>query len=167
MRLYTSFKSYYFYSCYLKAIKNKKDKFKIPLKDYSRIINMAHELISKGMIEDKFIFKPPYLHCKFRVKKYKQPIKLDENGKIIKSNLPVNWKETNEYWKKNPIAKEKKILIYHLNDHSDGFRYRFSKNRRSNDNKNLAYYSFLPTRKNNRMLAAFVLNPYNNIEFYE
>lgn len=142
-------------------------KKKLTPKQYGDIIRLSHALISKGIVEDNFIFSPPYLKCKFRIKKYKQKIKLDENGKIIKSNLPVNWKATKEFWQKNPKAKENKTLIYHLNDHSDGYRYRFSKVPIRQITKNLAYYNFKPCRQNDRALAKQILNPYNKVEYYE
>jgi hypothetical protein len=167
-RLISSINPYYFFSQYKKSVKNKHKRFNITRKQHSKILRLAHELISKGMIEDKFIFNPPYLACKFRVKRYKQPIKYDENGKIIKSNLPVDWKSTLNFWKINPQAKEEKKLIYYLNDHSDGYRYTFSKfKKRYCNNKNLKYFSFLATRTNNRALKDYILNPLNNIEYYE
>lgn len=156
-----------FYKDYLEKTKDKDKKYKVTSGQYSKVIKMAHDLIAKGIIEDNFIFSPPYLKCRIRIKKYKQPVKFDENGKIIKSNLPVNWKATKEYWEKNPIAKEKKILIYHLNDHSDGYRYRFSKFLRKDSNANLRYYNFKPSRRHDRALAKHILNPLSNSEYYE
>jgi|688.fasta_scaffold282318_2 hypothetical protein len=162
MKNLTSYPLSYFFKIFIS-----KSNKKITQKQYGDIIRLSHQLISKGIVEDNFIFSPPYLKCKFRIKKYKQKIKLDPTGKIIKSNLPVNWKATKEYWQKNPKAKENKVLIYHLNDHSDGYRYRFSKAPLRHSIKNLAYYNFKPCRNNDRALAKQILNPYNKTEYYE
>jgi hypothetical protein len=164
--LITDFSISYFFKSFKSKTKSKLS-YELTAKQYGDIIRLAHELISKGIIEDRFIFQAPYINCKFRIKKYKQKVKFDENGKIVKSNLPVNWKATNEYWEKNPKAKENKIVIYHLNDHSDGYRYRFYKSPMRKVIKNLIYYNFKPCRFNDRALGKFILNPYNKIEYYE
>lgn len=165
MRSYykTSLPLSYFYDKYQEKAKNKN----ITRIKYNKIINLAHELIVKGIIEDNFIFSPPYLPFKFRIRKYKQKIKYDKKNNIIKSNLPINWKATKDYWKNNPTAKDKKIVIYHLNDHTDGYRFRFYKYHRAVCLKVLRYYNFKPSRKNDRLLASHILNPLNHIEYYE
>lgn len=163
----TSYKINYYYKSYKSKTKDKNKNYNITAGQYGQIIKLAHTLIAKGIVEDNFIFNPPYLACKFRIKKYKQPIKFDSEGKIIKANLPVNWKATKEYWLKNPVAKEKKTLIYFLNDHSDGYRYRFSKFLKKDARGNLRYYNFKPSRKHDRALAKQILSPLKNTEYYE
>lgn len=49
--------------------------------------------------------------------KKKEPI-LNEDGKI--TNMPVDWKSTKELWARNPEAKEKKKVVFFLNEHTNG-----------------------------------------------
>lgn len=153
----------YFYNSYVKESGNKK----LTRLQYHNILKLSHDLIVKGIIEDNYIFSPPYINIKFRIRKYKQKIKFDKKNNIVRSNLPVNWKATKEYWEQNPQAKLKKTVIYHLNDHTDGYRFRFYKYYKAACPKNIRYYNFKPSRKNDRLLAKHILNPNTKYEYYE
>ena len=50
--------------------------------------------------------------------------KFDEEGNII-SGLSVDWKSTTDFWKEFPEEGEKKTLIYHTNDHTNGISYKY------------------------------------------
>lgn len=53
----------------------------------------------------------------------KQTPKIDEKtGQII--GLAPDWVKTKKLWDSNPEAKEKKEMIYHMNDHTNGIRYK-------------------------------------------
>lgn len=77
-----------------------------------------------------------------------------EDG-VIKGLAP-DWKSTNELWIKDPEAKEKKQLVYHFNEDTNGIRYKFSwsKSRVLVANKTL--YNLRMTRTNKRILSANV-----------
>lgn len=81
--------------------------------------------------------------------------------KIIKrkrdlTKLQPNWKATKELWLKSETAKLAKKIVYHLNDHSKGYYYKFywKKGRVSN----VSVYSFIPVRSAKRGLASSILN---------
>lgn len=70
------------------------------------------------------------------------------------NKLHPDWKRTNELWEKDPIAKEKKQLVYHLNEHSGGHYFRFYW--KKGMVKNISAYSFLPVRGVKSALATAV-----------
>jgi nucleoid DNA-binding protein len=81
--------------------------------------------------------------------------------KIIKkkrdlTKLRPNWVETKKLWETNPDAKLSKKIVYHLNEHSKGYYYKFywKKGRVSN----ISVYSFIPVRSAKRSLASCILN---------
>lgn len=76
----------------------------------------------------------------------------DEEG-IRKNSLPVDWKETKDLWAKCEECKEKKQLIYHLNEHTDGIRYKFKWRYVHSRNRNVYLYVLVMSRANKRKLA--------------
>ena len=81
--------------------------------------------------------------------------------KIVKrkrdlNNLKPNWKATKDLWSKDDIAKENKKIVYHLNEHSNGFFYRFFWNR--GKIKNIRMYCFKPVKAAKRSLASALIN---------
>lgn len=74
-----------------------------------------------------------------------------EDG-VIKGLAP-DWVKTKELWKQDPEAKDRKQLVYHFNEDSNGIRYKFhwSTNRVLVANKTL--YSLRLTRTNKRDLS--------------
>lgn len=78
----------------------------------------------------------------------------EELGRI--SNQSIDFGETNKLWARCPECKEKKLRVYHENEHSDGVRYRYfwSKDRMAVENK--LFYTMVFTRHNKRTLAAMI-----------
>lgn len=74
-----------------------------------------------------------------------------EDG-VIKGLAP-DWVKTKELWKQDPEAKDRKQLVYHFNEDSNGIRYKFhwSTNRVLVANKTL--YNLRLTRTNKRDLS--------------
>lgn len=81
--------------------------------------------------------------------------KIDENGNI--TGLATDWKSTNELWKNNPEAKERKERIYYFNEHTQGLRYclRWSKKRVFVSNKE--FYTFRLSFTNKKRFKNSVL----------
>lgn len=149
-----------------KILPNKAKEFDVSASTHAKIIEMYHSLVRDKMIYKNFIYRIPVLGMKIRIKKYKQKLKYDEQGNIIKSELPVNWKATNELWKSSEEHRLKKTLIFHLNDHTDGYRYRVSK-MPIGVNKLVSKYSFVSCRKFDRDLSSFLQDPFRTIDYYE
>jgi hypothetical protein len=81
--------------------------------------------------------------------------------KIVKkkrdlTKLKPNWKSTKELWEKNPQAKKDKKLVFHLNEHSKGYYYKFYW--KKGKIQNVSVYSFIPVRSAQRSLASLILN---------
>lgn len=80
--------------------------------------------------------------------------KLDEKGEIV--GLAPDWVKTKALWARNPKAKEEKRLVYHFNEHSNGFRYKLVWFKKGVKFKHKSVYSFKFSRKNKRMINALV-----------
>ena len=93
-------------------------------------------------------FKMPYRLGTLRIKKKKM-------NYSKKNKLKINWLETNKH----------KKVIYHLNDHTDGFNYRWFWSKINAVIKNKSVYSFQATRTNKRRLAGLLKN--KKVDYFE
>lgn len=150
-----------------KVVKQRGESFHISAKKHEQILNLYHKLILDKIIYKNFVYKMPVFNLRIRVRKFKQKLKYDDNGKIVKSELPVNWKETKELWIKDSKAREKKTLIYHLNDHTDGYRYRLTYRYHNPPFKAFYRYSFRASRILNRTLSSYLQDPFRTSDYYE
>ncbi len=127
--------------------KNKKSRFYVTKKQYTEVLKDFFNLVIEDMIMngEEFIF--PANMGKYQIRKYKASVKLDSNGKLI-NHLPVDYGATNKLRASNPEAAENKVVVRHLNKHTDGytFRYIYIKNKAKYRNKSA--YSFKATRTN-------------------
>ena len=101
-----------------------------------------------------------------KVVKFKPKFKFDEDGKLIKGKLYPNWKATKELWAKNSKAKEEKKLIYHVNDHSEGYQYKWVYDTYRNKSINKSAYNFIPVRTNKRRIPSLLHNDDFRGDFY-
>lgn len=78
----------------------------------------------------------------------KPKITIKEDGSI--SGLAPDWVKTKQLRDSDPIAKEQRKVVYHLNNETDGYRYswKWSKFNVLVENKSL--YSLIMTRNNKR-----------------
>lgn len=65
---------------------------------------------------------------------------------LDKYTMPIDWKATNEAGKK----------VYHLNDHTNYYKYRFSWSKIFRHTKNKSRYRLIFTRTNKRRLAKII-----------
>jgi len=74
------------------------------------------------------------------------------DGRLL--GIPPDWPGTKALWERDPVARAERRLLYHLNLHSDGIRYKFlwSKRRVLVEYKTL--YAFRATRANKRAASA-------------
>lgn len=80
--------------------------------------------------------------------------------KVIKkkrdfNKLQPDWKRTKELWSEDPEAKKNKKLVYHLNEHTKGYYYRFYW--KKGKVKNISVYSFLPVRSAQKALSVAIV----------
>jgi hypothetical protein len=146
--------------------------------DYSTYCSVIREFNNKlagALISEALEFNMPFRLGRVRIKKFRQKIELDENGDIDKKNLPVNWKKTKELWcdqypglSKDEIKKiPGKQVIYHLNEHTSGYRCKlYWDHKKSSNIKNNRAYSAMFTFSNRRKLAS-MLKTDCKINYYE
>lgn len=83
----------------------------------------------------------------------KKDVKLDESGNI--TGLAPDWKKTKELWANCSECKENKQLVFHLNEHTQGIRYRMHWFKTTPvENKSL--YSLKFTRANTRSVSKLI-----------
>lgn len=129
----------------------KKSKHDIPKDKFRKILKEFNEAMIKEIVLENYEFKLPYRLGTLGLRKFKPKLQLDKDNKLINHN-PPDFKKTRELWEKDPIAREKKILVRHLNKHTNGYifeiRY-FTKNALF---KNKTSYKFTPVRKVNQFI---------------
>ena len=109
----------------------------------------------------------PYKIGRLRIRKYKPKIKINEDGTLDKSKLFVDYANTNKLWSTNKEAKKNKKLVFHLNDHSNGYQHRWFWEKRESNIPNHSAYCFLPSRLNKRTLAKALKDENTDIDFFE
>jgi len=113
---------------------------KLSLSEFKELIKKFHQFTMNEVVEKGKEVKLPSNMGSLCVRGNKWKVKYDKNGKP--TNLPVDWKSTKAYWKRNEDARKLKKLIYYLNDESDGYIYSLTWNRRGIKTNNAWFYSF-------------------------
>lgn len=139
--------------------------YKVTEKIHNGLCKEFNEEVANLIIKDAYEFTMHPLRSKLRVRKYKPSKKYNEDG-TFKYKLSANWQKTRELWAKDEDAKNKKIIIYHINNHSDGYIYKWYFDRRKCAIRNATYYTFLASRTHKRNLAKLIKEN-NNLNFYE
>jgi hypothetical protein len=150
------------YRYYLKN--NKRDR--TDYSTYSKILNSFNKKVSMKIMEHAFDFPIPFRLGTLRIKKYKPSIKIDKEGNLKHKGLSPNWKATKELWEVDKNAKKSKKIVFHTNDHSDGYNYKWHFSNYRSNCANRSVYSFIPTRTNKRILAQLIKNEEFTGDFY-
>ena len=136
------------YKEYHKA-RNKNSQFPVDYSLYKKICADFNKKIVEHILEDSGTFKLPHRLGEIRIQKRK--MNFNKPNKLM-----VDWKKTNELGTR----------IYHLNDHSDNFRYRWYWRKNKAIIKNKSAYSFTATRDNMRALAKNILTR-KDVDYFE
>ena len=137
-------------SCTLvQAYKEYDDFYNVGYKKYRRVCEEFNKLIIDGILLKAKEFKMPYRLGTLRI------LKKEMNYSAGKNKLKIDWKATNENGK----------VIYHLNDHTDGFNYRWFWSKKTAIVKNKTIYSFQATRTNKRRLAGLLKT--KQVDYFE
>lgn len=99
--------------------------------------------VVKSILYDGKEFKMPFSIGEIYIRKYKPQL-----SDIKKRTSFIDWKNT---------AKLGKI-VYHLNEHSDGFKYTIKWKKKKNMIRYIDIYKFVPTRNFKRTLASIIKN---------
>jgi hypothetical protein len=125
----------------------------LALKSYIDIANGFMKFIMQEVAEGNEITLPANMGTICVVGR-KPPIRTTENGMKL---LPIDWIATKILRDKDPIAKEERRVVYHLNEHTGGVVYKvhWSKKNMAVTNKNL--YSLVIARKSGRAIWQLIM----------
>lgn len=133
---------------------------------YGTILKEINAEIMKLIITTNFEYQIVPKLGTLSIKKFKTKLVLDEEGNLVKTRLSIDFGKTNALWKADPIAKENRKVVYHINRHTDGYRYKFYWNKKYSTVKNKSFYTFKAARDNNRMIAT-AINTIPNLDYFE
>lgn len=133
---------------------------------FNKIIDLFLLKVRDKILDENYIFKLPHIGYRIKIVKY-QKNPFDKDGNLLPFRFPVNWKETKNYWDKNPEAKKNKKCVYYLNDHTDGYIYRIKMFPAFREFKNMKMYTFKASKPFSIKLAYKLLDPYNKQDYYE
>lgn len=144
--------------------KSKDSSYYITRTQYTAFLKLFFDRIIDKIIYENYEFKIPSRLGKMYIRKYSSKPRLDENGKLV-ANLPIDWNSTIKLWNKDKEARDKKILVKHLNKHSDGYVYKFYFIRGTSSVKNRYMWWFKPTRQNKLKLKSAITK--GTVNFFE
>ncbi len=124
---------------------------------FNKVISTFNKTIVEKIIEEGLEYTPIMLQMKFCVRKHKGTIKL-KNSRLVNTN-PVDWKTTMKLWEEDEEAKEKKLVIRYLNNHTSKYIFRIKMIKEGYTYKNKKFYRFKACRFFQRALAKRILDP--------
>lgn len=143
-----------------------KSKDPVDLKKFHRVISEFNKRIVEAIINDGLEYTPVASQLCFCIRKMTKKIEII-NNKLVNKN-PIDWKTTLDLWKENPEAKEKKLLIKHLNNHTSKYIFRIKIIKCGYSYSNKKYYRFRPCRGFQRALAKRIFDPNkDNFQAYD
>lgn len=120
----------------------------IEVKHYIYLANDYNKFLMEKVFEGEEVTLPMKLGTLSIIGR-KQEIKFNEDGV---PNLAPNWGKTKKLWDSNHLAKEKKTIIYCLNEETNGVRYKVAWSKRLMMVENKILYSLKMTRENKRRI---------------
>ena len=114
---------------------------------FRKICDEFNKLIIDEILINSEEMRLPYRLGTIRIKKSK--MKYDDKNK-----LKIDWAASRKLGKR----------IYHLNDHTGGYKYRFYWTK--GIVKNITAYSFIPTRTNTRTLAGILKDKNRELDYF-
>ncbi len=127
----------------------------VPLNIYLNVTQEFIKFLMNKVLEGEKIKLPEGMGTVF-VKGKKVKLKVGENGEIV--GAPPDWVKTKQLWEECPECKESKKLVYHLNEHTNGIRYKIFWSRKNSLIRNKSLYSLIFTRTNKRTLHNLIKN---------
>lgn len=144
-----------------------KSKYLVDYKKYRDIVKDLNLELRDKILKKSLDFKMPSRMGYIGIRKNKTVYKIDESGKV-KCNLSVvNWPATKEMWKNNPEAKAQKKLVKVLNEHSDGYVYRWYYNKFTANYKWKSAYCFIPCRTAKLELNKIIMDEESSFDCFE
>lgn len=160
------------------SFKDWKDKFKFiyPQVDRKKYVEVCHEInkiISDKIIRESFEFRMPARLGTLAIRKNKVKIKV-KDGKLEKNKMIIDWGKTWEYWnemypgksRKEVNAMEDKVVIYNMNEHTNGYVMRWKWDKTTAMVPNQTVYKFRPTKRNRLELGAWIMSDERSNDYY-
>jgi len=141
---------YKFYKQQIKKICESEEEIEKILVDkslYQTICDEFNKLLIDEILINSEEIRLPYRLGTLRIKKSK--MKYDDKNK-----LKIDWAASKKLGKR----------IYHLNDHTGGYKYKFYWTK--GIVKNITAYSFIPTRTNTRRLASILKDKNRELDYF-
>jgi len=126
----------------------------IDLNTYLNIVHSFLRFIMNQVIEGEQVTLPQKLGSISIQGKKVSPKTDPDTGEM--TNLAPDWVRTKKLWNECPKCKKEKQLVYHLNEHTNGIRYRFNWRKRDVLVKNKTLYSLVFTREHKRTVSNLV-----------
>ena len=142
--------TYKFYKNQIKTICKSEEEIEKILVDkslYQTICDEFNKLLIDEILINSEEVRLPYRLGTLRVKKSK--MKYEDKNK-----LKIDWAASKKLGKR----------IYHLNDHTGGYKYKFYWTK--GIVKNITAYSFIPTRTNTRRLASILKDKNRQLDYF-
>ena len=137
---------------------------KIKSSEFYKIIEEFNQEVVHKMIYEAFKFQMPGRLSSIWVRKRKTKLKLDKKDKLDTTHLHIDYAATKQLWKEDEEARNQKKVIFHLNEHFEGFYSRFFWNKFKCSIRNKQVYEFSPCRFAQRALAAGIKT--GKVDFY-
>ena len=125
---------------------------------FMRFAGKFNKMLIEEVLYDSAEVKLPYNMGELRVRKREMDLS-------SRKSLNPDWQATKKLWAEKPELKEEKKLVFHLNEHRKGFRYKILWNKRLCKIKYQGIYYFKPTRAFSRELAE-ILKTNFEIDYY-
>lgn len=109
------------------------------------------------------------------LKRKETKLYFDDDGNVDRKKMRIDWGRTLKYWTETYEGKsmeEIKVIpdkkyFYHLNEHSDGYKYSWYWDKVISNVKNQNFYNFKPIRSIKRELTGYIRITNNRIKYYE
>lgn len=135
--------------------------------EYCAILKDINISITRLIILENFEFKMPCQLGTVSIKQKPIKYKLDSNGELDTKYLSVDYKALKELWSKDEEARKNKTLVFHTNEHTNGYRMSFWWSRKKCKTKGIHLYYFLPCRQMKRAPASFLKDPDYKLTYFE
>lgn len=137
---------------YYKFFSNTYGKDIVSAAKFNKIISEVNLAIIEMMLNEGFEYKMPYINTTLMIKKDKRTSKI-KDGKVV-NNAPVDWPTTKKLWAMDEEAKEKKLIVRYLNNHTSGYVFRIYLKKFGCTLYNRSIFKFKAVRKFQRALSA-------------
>jgi len=123
--------------------------------------------VTDGIVLEGKDFTMPFRMGSVGIRKQKVLVKMNDDGSIDKRFLRPDWKATKALWERDPEAKDRKQLVFHLNKHFGGYNCKWFWDKSTCSVPNQTAYSLSMTRENKRKLAAAIFDEDLEVDYYE